>query len=186
MLIRLLFLLISILSITSVSAQTTKEHIEWNEFYELRWDDFRGKPADDAAGDAGTSVQIQAKPYKVKDNVKYDVYTLFNREKSWSRDQSAQLLVHEQLHFDLAEVFARKIRKKIREMTEAGVRDIKAINTAIQAILEESNEADLQYDLETLHGALDQKQALWARKIQDELVALKSYKKHKRVITSGS
>lgn len=186
MLQRLLFLLTGIFSVASVSAQATKQQIEWNEFYELRWDDFKGKPADDAAGDAGTSVQIQAKPYMVKNNIRYDVYALFNREKSWSRDQSAQLLVHEQLHFDLAEVFARKIRKKIMEMTEAGVSDVKVINTAIQGILEESNEADMQYDLETLHGALDQKQALWAKKIQDELIALKSYRKHKKVITSGS
>lgn len=167
-------------------AYDPKEHILWNEFYKLRWDDFQGSAAEDAAGDAATSVQIKAKPYMVKNKVRYNVYALFNKKKSWSRDQSAQLLVHEQLHFDLAEVFARKIRKKIRELSAQNVNDVKVYNQAIQILLQESNEADQRYDLETLHGALDQKQAAWAKQIHDELVALKNYKRHKQVINPGS
>lgn len=168
-------------------AYDPKEYLQWNEFYKLRWDDFKGSPAEDAAGDAATSVQIKAKPYLVKNKVRYNVYALFNKNKSWTRDQSsAQLLVHEQLHFDLAEVFARKIRKKVRELSGEGINDVKVYNQAIQILLQESNEADQLYDLETLHGALDQKQAAWAKKIQDELAALKNYKRHKQVISPGS
>lgn len=181
--------LLAVLTATAASAQgqvaNAKAFIEWNPFYNLRWDDFQGKPGEDAAGDAGTSVAIQAKPYIVGKKVKYDVHVLFNKEKSWSRDQSPQLLAHEQLHFDLAEVFARRIRKKIHELQDQNVNDIKAYNKAIQALLEESNEADRQYDMETLHGALDKKQEMWRKKIKAELLELNAYKKTKRVITAG-
>jgi hypothetical protein len=182
--------LATFLMAATVSAQTqvvnAKAFIEWNPFYSLKWDDFQGKPGEDAAGDAGTSVQIKAKPYTVGNKVEYDVYVLFNREKSWSRDQSAQLLEHEQLHFDLAEVFARKIRKKIQELEDQHISDIKAYNKAIRRLLEESNEADRQYDMETLHGALDKKQEVWRKKVGDDLLSLKAYKKEKHVLSAGS
>src|SRR5687768_6828529 len=85
--------------------------ITWNEFYRLQWHDFQGEPQENSIGDAGTVVQIKAKPYLVKKQVRYDVYALFNRKKSWARDYSESLLAHEQLHFDIAELYARKIRK---------------------------------------------------------------------------
>jgi hypothetical protein len=165
-------------------AALTKNDLEWNEFYRLQWEDFKGTPGESAAGDAGTSVQIKAKPYMVKNEVKYDVFVLFNRDKSWSRDKSPQLLAHEQLHFDLGEVYARKIRKLITDYKKKGVNDVKAYNNVISQLLQESNEADRQYDIETLHGALSDKQAAWSKKIKGELADLKAYKKTKKVITA--
>jgi hypothetical protein len=90
----------------------SQDLIEWNEYYSLTWEDFQGTPDKQAIGDAGTAVQIKAKPFYVKDQVQYDVEALFNRKKSWSRGKSESLLQHEQLHFDIAELYARKIRKK--------------------------------------------------------------------------
>ena len=154
----------------------------WNEFYKLQWDDFQGEPDKGSLGDAGTAVQIKAKPYLVKKEIRYDVEALFNRKKSWARDTSPSLLAHEQLHFDIAELYARKIRKKIRELQKQRVNDIKTFNEAIQTLLIESNEVDAQYDLETLHGALSRKQAEWSSRIKQELASLRIYKKPKRVI----
>lgn len=156
--------------------------IEWNEFYNLRWDDFQGRRAEGRFGDAGTAVQIKAKPYLVKKKVKYDVYVLFDKKKSWSSDTSDALLAHERLHFDIAELYARKVRKKISEMSDEQVNDVKKYNAAIQVILDESNDADQQYDRETLHGAFRKEQAAWQKKIKDELLALEDFKKPQRVV----
>jgi hypothetical protein len=163
----------------------SQDLIEWNEYYSLTWEDFQGTPDKQAIGDAGTAVQIKAKPFYVKDQVQYDVEALFNRKKSWSRGKSESLLQHEQLHFDIAELYARKIRKKINDMEEKGVNDIREYNAAIRDLLEQSNEADQRYDLETLHGALSKKQAVWETKVKEQLIGLKDYKKKKRVITVG-
>lgn len=186
--INVLFLVILTAGILNAQGDAYNENadLEWNEFYELSWEDFRGKPGENAAGDAGTFVQIKAKPYFVKKKVKYDVYVLFNKDKSWKRDQSPLLLAHEQLHFDLAEVYARKIRKRISELSSKGMNDIKLFNRAIQFLLEESNEADRQYDIETLHGMLEKKQAAWQKKIKAELAALKDFKKTKNIISSAT
>ena len=185
--IRLIYLLFLFPGVTSNAQSQSavvdeRSTITWNEFYKLQWHDFQGDPQESSIGDAGTVVQIKAKPYLVKKQVRYDVYALFNRKKSWARDYSESLLAHEQLHFDIAELYARKIRKKIRELNDRGVNDVKKYNTAIQFLLQESNEVDAQYDLETLHGALSKKQASWVKKVKGELAALNQYKKQRRVI----
>jgi hypothetical protein len=158
------------------------ELLLWNEFYKLQWDDFQGKPDPNSLGDAGTAVQIKATPFLVKKEIKYDVEAFFNRRKSWVRDKSPTLLAHEQLHFDIAELYARKIRKRVRELQDRGVNNIKTYNAAIQELLLESNQVDVQYDLETLHGALPKKQAAWTEKIKGQLASLKKFRKTKRVI----
>lgn len=168
--------------LSQTSVPEGKELLSWNEFYPLQWHDFQGEPDENSAGDAGAAVQIIAKPYMIKKQVKYNVDAIFNRKKSWTRDQSESLLAHEQLHFDIAELYARKIRKRIQEMSDDGVDDVKIFNAAIRKLLQESNEADTQYDLETLHGALSKKQGIWSQKVKNELVSLQQYKKQKWVI----
>lgn len=179
------FLLVSLATIEANSQDAVSpalNQLQWNEFYKLQWEDFQGEPDKDSQGDAATAVQISAKPFLVKKEIHYDVVALFNRSKSWARDKSPSLLVHEQLHFDIAELYARKIRKRIRQLNAEGVKDIKVYNAAIRELLLESNEADEQYDLETLHGALSKKQAAWSEKVMRELATLQQYKKPKRIV----
>ena len=179
------FLLVTLATIEANSQDAVLpafNQLQWNEFYKLQWEDFRGEPDKDSHGDAATAVQISAKPFLVKKEIRYDVVALFNRSKSWARDKSPSLLVHEQLHFDIAELYARKIRKKIRELNAEGVKDIKIYNAAIRALLLESNEADEHYDLETLHGALSKTQAAWSEKVMREMATLQRYKKPKRIV----
>lgn len=161
-----------------------QELLSWNEFYHLQWDDFRGTPGENAIGDAGTAVQINAMPFRVKNLVRYDVVAQFNRNKSWSREQSAALLAHERLHFDIAELYARKIRKRIATLQAAGVNDVKKYNAEIRKLLAESNEIDHQYDIETLHGALSRQQGEWSQKVKAGLKKLEQYRKPRYVIHS--
>ena len=163
-------------------ADVSDTNLVWNEHYSLQWHDFRGKAGTGSIGDAGTVVHIKAKPFIVNKQIHYDVRAIFNREKSWARDTSRTLLNHERLHFDIAELYARKIRKKVSELRRRGVDDIGTFNDAIKELLLESNDVDAQYDAETLHGALSRKQAEWVRKVGQELADLKNYRKKKWVI----
>ena len=180
------FFLLSIMAGATLKAQgdvdAAIDQLSWNEFYKLQWDDFQGEPDERSFGDAATSVAIKAKPFLVKKQIQYDVVAVFNRKKSWARDKSASLLAHEQLHFDIAELYARKIRKKVKELNRQGAKNIKTYNAAIHELLQESNEVDQQYDLETLHGALSKKQEAWVSRIKEELASLQAFKKTKRVI----
>ncbi|ELR70574.1 hypothetical protein C900_03555 [Fulvivirga imtechensis AK7] len=157
-------------------AQTdSQKYIEWTPSYQLNWNDFAGQPGAGAIGDAGTAVAIKAKPYIEKSKIHYIVHALFDKHKSWYRDKSPSLLAHEQLHFDLAELYARKARKKIIEIALTGETDLKVYNQAVQKILNESNMIDRQYDAETLHGSITKKQQEWKERVDKELIALQSY-----------
>ena len=178
-----------LLTFPSFSQQTVtylpNEVLEWNEFYHLQWDDFAGARPKNAAGDAGTAVQIKATPFLVGEEVNYDVKALFIRSKSWSAAKSDALLAHERLHFDIAELYARKIRQRVAELQAQGIKKVQTYNLAIQELLEESNQIDMQYDVETLHGARQNNQADSAEKISVQLKALHLYKKKKRVVSAG-
>lgn len=169
----------------SLTAKGQHSELSWNEFYKLGWEDFRGVPDMSSNGDAATAVAIKAKPFLIKKRVEYDVIAIFNRDKSWVRDKSQSLLAHEQLHFDIAEWYARKIRRKVQELKKAGINEVSVYNAAIQELLQESNEVDRMYDLETLHGALSKKQAVWEEKIKSGLSELSDYQKKRRVITGS-
>lgn len=156
--------------------------IEWNEFYKLSWDNFESKVSDDTFGDAGTAVKIIAKPYYVGKRIDYNVFPLFDRQKSWVFEKDPALLAHEQLHFDIAELYARKIRKKVAALQSQNNKDLSHYNNEINKLLNESNEMDLRYDMETLHGGITVKQSEWRNKISQELKALEAYKKKKKII----
>ncbi|HET9487105.1 MAG TPA: DUF922 domain-containing protein, partial [Chryseosolibacter sp.] len=178
----LLLVVTAIAPVAQPAVDAAEQLLSWNEFYKIQWHDFQGEPDESSIGDAGTAVQIKARPFLVKKEINYDVVAFFNRKKSWARDRSASLLAHEQLHFDIAELYARKIRKKIHDLNSKGINNIKIYNNAIRELLLESNRADEQYDLETLHGAMSKKQAAWSAKVKEELTSLGRYKKPKRVI----
>jgi hypothetical protein len=149
--------------------------LEWNSDYKLDWADFKGTANAYSDGDAATAIQIKAQPYYYKKTLYYNVEAYFIRHKSWSKNTSAALLAHEQLHFDIAELYARKVRKKISEYKQMGVKDVQDYNDAIRKILNESNGADLQYDQETVHGAISRKQAQWQKNVKEELNLLRNY-----------
>ena len=180
-LISFLFLSFNI-SFAQLQAFDPQQYIEWNEFYKLSWDNFDAKPSEDIFGDAGTAVKIVAKPYKAGKKISYNVYALFDRLKSWTCEKDPYLLAHEHLHFDIAEVTARRIRKKVAELSAKDEKDLSRYNNAINKLLKESNELDRRYDIETLHGAIASKQAYWQAQIEAELKLLDAYKKPKQII----
>lgn len=126
---KILFTGLFLISCTPLLAQKTpfdpQQYIEWNKFYTLSWENFEGQRTEDAIGDAGTAIRIIAKPYYIGKAIHYQVYALFDKKKSWAIEQGTALLAHEQLHFDIAELYARKIRKKVKEMAESNEKDLR-------------------------------------------------------------
>lgn len=187
---RMIFLIV-IIAVTvtaNLHAQQTKEpidfkvYMEWQEFDPLDWEDFRGYRPDQYNGDAGSVVKIKAVPYIVRKKIKYDVYALFDKTKSWALERSPQLLKHEQLHFDIAELYARKIRKKILQLSGNKKNDLKTYNREIKKLLNESNEFDRLYDVETLHGSITRKQKEWELKVKQSLASLKDFARKGNII----
>jgi hypothetical protein len=98
---------------------------------------------------------------------------------SWavSSRTSAEALYHEQLHFNLHEVYRRLLESTLRPMSCQASTDsasLQALNSLLNstsaAILERAESAQLAFDSETAHGTNLQAQAVWEDRIADLLM----------------
>ncbi len=93
--------------------------ILWKKDRPLTWDDFKGKPPKRFAV-ASTNYDILQKVLSInKDSSCVEVKAVFFSNKSWKREKwiDKTVLIHEQKHFDIVELYARKLRKLIRSNT---------------------------------------------------------------------
>ena len=83
-------------------------------------------------------------------------------------ERDSQLLEHEQIHFDIAEVTARKIRARFADFknacAEPGGTD--AIQQMVVEADRELQEEQQRYDRETAHGTNARVQDQWRRRIR--------------------
>ena len=152
--------------------------IYWSKEVKLRWRDFRGIPPEQGNNSdyvAFTYSIIWVTPYEYKSYPNYIVAATFIKEKSWARDSSLELLQHEQLHFDMTELFARKIRKSIDSLRFKKVNDKTIYMNKIKYWIGTADKQGSIYDEETYHGVYKEAQEKWNQKIADELEGLSKY-----------
>jgi predicted secreted Zn-dependent protease len=102
--------------------------------------------------------------------IRYKVSTFFYPNKSWFQPalENEVILSHEQLHFDISELYARKMRKLMA--TTKFTRNVKAEVKAIyKKINEELAEFQDLYDTETNFSRNVEEQLRWNRKIKEAL-----------------
>lgn len=178
----ILFLFFPILlSISKCEKTENIERIEWSDIEKLEWKDFKGKPdKNDSIYKAKTFSQIYFEYKEEELYILFDIKSYFYCHLSWSKSkkQSSQwLLEHEQLHFDIAELMARKIRK---EFSDYKSYNLKNSYTELQDIynkydIDERLKINTAYDSETDHGLIRDKQKEWETKIAKELKKLGKY-----------
>lgn len=154
----------------SICAQDT---IYWSVKRKLTWNDFKGKP-DSLSG--FKAMTLAGMGYGIRFGEKsfsYKIDCYFLCHKSWTLADSASLLIHEQGHFDIAELFARKMRKAFSDYKynyESVSEDLKKIQAEILQARAEMNNL---YDRETDYSKDKKQQQAWNLKIKTELDKLK-------------
>ena len=146
-----------------------EESIQWSANKKLDWDDYLAKPSStsDAAAITSTSIGIE---YHVKNNVfTYAVTCLFSKTRSWGRDKTDYILQHEQGHFDITEIFARKLAKELSDYKFDPENYEHEVNNIYKRIMDEKEKYQDLYDLETDFSRNKEKQAEWLEKIRAEL-----------------
>jgi len=153
-----------------------KEIIVWSENSKLDWDFFKGNPSK-SSHEAISSITIYSK-YEDAPNLTINIRACFIKKESWKKDKlpSDYLLNHEQKHFDITEIYARKLRKILTETTFNSEAIAKR---EIPKIIRDNNKAlnvyqDL-YDKETNHSINKENQSLWDKRIEEELKAAANY-----------
>lgn len=163
------------------SAQNEPE-IAWNDSYKLSWIDFKDQPDNKDKAVAITASGITF-GFSIKQtdtqviSFTTNVSTHFYPEKSWykAKEADAHVLGHEQLHFDITELFARKFRQRISELTVSNSigSQLKKLHETIKRELTSMQNA---YDSETDFSRNAEQQAKWKANITKELTKLYEYK----------
>jgi hypothetical protein len=164
---------IQFLSFSKASAQDT---IYWQPTYKLKWEDFQGIPDSSSKDGAISRPAIKYHLSANEDSFNVKVICFFIRSKSWSKfKESDTLLMHEQGHFDIAELFSRKLRKAFAEYKFNAQTVGKDIDKLFILNKQERTAMDALYDKETNHSQNKQQQILWNKKIKTELNSLKKF-----------
>ena len=158
-------------------AQKKCDHcIEWDKNRKLTWSDFKGKPnklsRNEALTDSGMSIGLSCDGQSSEVTIE----CFFDPKQSWVKDEKSDyLLAHEQLHFDITELFVRKLRKQLDQIGN----DCQELNDHIEEYYNKNYKAFVAYqhayDSESRHSIDKEKQAYWEKKVARELEQLKPY-----------
>jgi len=165
-----------------LQAQTATDTIVWSE-QQLAWDIFKGDydtAVYNRQYDATTFWRIRYtyRPAILQNKIIFTVYAWFDVRNSWVRQShlnDKSLLLHEQGHFDMAELLARQFRQQLSETTfsRAGYAD--SIKLLFNNLLSGAYIAQEKYDTETSHGMNRKRQAYWQSWIASELKKLEGF-----------
>ena len=151
-----------------------EEAILWHPELRLSWANFRAEPIKGskvaATTASGLSYQFSTTEEDGKYELDYTVNTFFYPDRSWYQPKICDdvILSHEQLHFDISELFARKMRKIMD--TTSFTKNVKAEVKAIyRQINKELSEFQQVYDNETNYSRNIEQQLSWNQKIKDAL-----------------
>ena len=161
-----IYLLSAIIFYSTILLTSTDNQFSWSKERKLTWDDFKGKPDKLMQAAALTYTDISVNGSLIDGKITMEVKNFFDSKLSWSKNKnSASLLAHEQLHFDITELYTRKIRKELNAIaSEKTIKD-GTINKMSSKLLKEWKEFQLKYDNETNHGTIAEKQKEWEQRI---------------------
>lgn len=133
----------------------------------LTWSDFNGKT--NGAGVSMTSTEISLKSSRVGDRFYFRAVAVFYPLKSFTTTTSEKILKHEQLHFDITELYARKINAAINPLKGYSFSEYKKAHMIYITLIIEWNKLQDSYDEETDHSLNERKQCEWEAKIYKQL-----------------
>lgn len=157
------------------------EEIKWQENRKLSWEDFQQTPDKNSPYAAMSRTGLHFKySSTLKNNrveLDYTVTSYFDPKKSWHKPEARakHILNHEQIHFDISELHARKLRKRMSHKSFSN--DIKNEVEQIYLHIEGQRKAMQQkFDNETNHSLNIEKQVFWRDFITKELQKYDAWK----------
>jgi predicted secreted Zn-dependent protease len=170
MILQILSLLFSMLVTTSQD-----NLIEWSAERRLTWKDFKAQPDKNSTNAALTSSSINIEFGYNSTALKYNIKCRFDPNLSWGRIKNDYILAHEQGHFDIAEIHARKLHKTLKAYKFQSRTVSKDVNRIYDTIMKEHHELQSQYDQETNYSRNPAQQNAWKEKIETLLEDLKEF-----------
>lgn len=161
--------------------QHISEKIVWSENQKLTWEDFRGRPVRSASFVASTNTGISFQySYSITNgtvDVEYAVESFFKPEGSWYIPERVNpyILKHEQAHFDISELHARMLRKKLAGRNFS--KKIKSeIESTYQQVEQKRRAMQTAFDEESDHSRNNEKEDFWQKYIANQLAEHDAWK----------
>lgn len=180
---RHLLLFALLVFVTPSSAQQDSNTKIWSENNKLTWEDYWAEP-EGTLVNAQTRfkidiypeiVQVDANDY-IQNLDELTVKAVFYKELSWSVDKnSIPLLYHENLRFDIAEIYARKIRRRFTQLKAQKEQRFEMYQREYSKLWKECLEFQKEFERDSQYGRNNLKDQEWNEKIQNELLVLKAY-----------
>lgn len=183
---RILFLSLAF-AFAFVSTSYAQEQIIWEKGSKLKWSDFKGKPKSDTMKSAMTSSGIKFKVRsadggKGKMKLIFSIAAKFSPQRSWVRPgkESKYLLAHEQIHFDIAELFARRLRKNLTQayLSNSFQTEFKDV---YYSTLQDMEQYKKRFNKATEYSRNKEYHKEWAEKIEKELKDYSKFAQNKPV-----
>jgi predicted secreted Zn-dependent protease len=105
------------------------------------------------------------------------VQSVFNTNENWvvPEGRNDYVLRHEQIHFDITEIYSRKLRKELDDANITSDNADKA-KPIFEKIFNEMERRQIRYDQETQRGDKSETQEHWEAVVELELAKYEFYK----------
>ena len=151
------------------------EYIPWVPDYRLTWDDFLCAPKRNTDAVASTSTALGI-AYQIRNGkLSYQITCKFSKNKSWGLVKTPYILAHEQGHFDITEIFARKLYQALKDYRLSRSTFQNDINRIYETVVDSKEAFQAAYDAETDHSRNKRKQDEWLERIDNLLADTQPY-----------
>ncbi len=171
-------IVVGILLLFMGTSSMTTDTIYWTEDYKLTWNDFKGQPDYNIKTISALSSSGLMHSKGCKNGIiKYEVLSYFEKRESWVKAEAytTHHLKHEQIHFDITELYARKLRRALSEQKfKCGQEE--AFEYYVSQFIKDWHEVQHNYDSTSRHSINREVQAEWSQRIEIELLLLDEYR----------
>lgn len=147
---------------------TNSDTLHWSKDRKLTWDDFQGEQGDSINAAITVAAFTTNSKYLTDSTISVVVNAVFYKSESWvnKKHQTFYNLNHEQRHFDIAEVYARKANEKLKKYKFNRSTVISDIQKIFYYYSKERDKMQELYDKETTFPNVNsKKQKEWDAKI---------------------
>lgn len=168
--------------------------ILWQENKKLKIQDFKAYNKDTIKVNqqqflgAISAIRIEYSSFQRNKNLvpEFNIKTYFDPNESWMLIKNDYVLQHEQIHFDLTELYARKMRKSVESLRQKNVTDISIYRKKIHHWNVMKEKASNQFDADNQDYYIkigqktlfkkNPKQDAWKKKVEQELFQYSLFK----------
>ncbi len=188
-----IFFFIGFISLMSFSF-VKDDFILWQENKKLKIQDFKAENIDTIKVNrkqflgAISAIRIEYSSFQRNKNSvpDFSIKTYFDPNESWMLLKNDYVLQHEQIHFDLTELYARKMRKSVESLRQKNITNISIYRKKIQHWNVMKEKASNQFDADNQDYYIkigqkilfqkNPKQEAWKKKVDRELFQYSLFK----------